>query len=106
MEATDTGLWFWDLITNEVKWSAQAYQQLGYQPDEFPMSLERFQQLMHPEDFDGMMSAVNQRIEQHQGFDVQFRLLNAAYSWASLTIFSTFLRLKLERCKSIQNLSS
>lgn len=45
------------------------------------MSLERFQQLMHPEDFDGMMNSINHDIEQYQGFDVQFRLMNAAGKW-------------------------
>ncbi|SFX43111.1 PAS domain-containing protein [Marinospirillum alkaliphilum] len=81
MEATDTGLWSWDLTTNEVSWSSQAFRQLGYEPDAFPVSLDKFQQLMHPDDTRPMMSEVMHCLEQVKGFEVQFRLKHAAGHW-------------------------
>ena len=81
MEATDTGLWGWNLQTNTVTWDAQTYVQLGYAPDAFPLSLEKFQQLMHPEDLDATMATVMNHIERHQRFDVRFRLRAADGSW-------------------------
>jgi PAS domain S-box-containing protein len=81
MEATNTGLWSWDLVTNEVNWSPEAYSMLGYEPDAFPVTLEKFQSLMHPDDVQGMMSDVMSSIEQGDGFNVQFRLRHAEGRW-------------------------
>jgi PAS domain S-box-containing protein len=81
MEATDTGLWAWDLLTNAVNWSPEAYSMLGYEPDEFAVTLEKFQALMHPDDLQNMMSDVMSSIEQDDGFNVQFRLRHAEGHW-------------------------
>ncbi|SEA96676.1 PAS domain-containing protein [Marinobacterium iners] len=81
MEATDTGLWTRDLLTNEVNWSPQAYSMLGYEPDEFAVTLEKFQELVHPDDLQNMMSGVMSSIEQGSGFNVQFRLRHAGGYW-------------------------
>lgn len=81
MEATGTGLWSWDLHTNEVKWSPETYQQLGYDADAFAMSLDRFQRLMHPDDITGTMQEISQCVERGEGFTVEFRLKNAQGQW-------------------------
>ena len=81
MEATDTGLWSWDLLSNAVLWSAQTYRQIGYPPDAFPVSLTRFQQLMHPEDRAAALNEVMQCLEQGKGFLIQFRLRHADGHW-------------------------
>jgi len=81
MEATDTGLWSWNLLTDEVRWDDQTYRQLGYEPDAFPMSLAVFRQMVHPQDLEPMLEAVSRHIEQHQRFVVQFRLRRADGSW-------------------------
>ncbi|GAB0152167.1 PAS domain-containing protein [Marinobacterium sp. BA1] len=81
MEATDTGLWAWDLLTNAVNWSPEAYSMLGYEPDEFAVTLEKFQALIHPDDLQNMMSDVMSSIEQDDGFNVQFRLRHAEGHW-------------------------
>ncbi|HET9955861.1 MAG TPA: response regulator [Polyangiaceae bacterium] len=43
------GSWFWDLRTNEVKWSAELYRILGYPADQ-AASVELFFAALHPED--------------------------------------------------------
>lgn len=80
MEVTNTGLWYWDLTTQAVSWSDQAYRQLGYTPDK-PMSLQVFQELMHPQDLQHTMREVMQSIEQDDRFDVQFRLRHQQGHW-------------------------
>lgn len=81
MEATDTGLWSWDLLTNEVHWSDEAYIQLGYQPHEFPMNLETFQKLIHKDDREQTFTVIEQQMAQKQSFEVQFRLKNKQDGW-------------------------
>ncbi|TVQ72571.1 MAG: PAS domain S-box protein, partial [Oceanospirillales bacterium] len=81
MEATNTGLWSWDLITNDIKWSAIAFQQLGYESDAFPITLDKFRELVHPDDIDRMMQDVQVSIQKHFSFDVIFRLMHAQGHW-------------------------
>lgn len=81
MEATDTGLWSWDLQNHRVHWSDEAYTQLGYHPDEFAMSLEKFQELIHAEDSSQTFQTIEAQMAQQQGFQVQFRLKNKAQGW-------------------------
>lgn len=81
MEATDTGLWSWDLSTNQVTWSEIMFQQLGYQSDEFDVSLDKFQSLMHPDDLQKTMDYIKISIQEGQSLDVQFRLRHADGSW-------------------------
>lgn len=82
MEATNTGLWSWDLETNRVTWSDEAYTQLGYQPHEFEMSLEKFQSLMHPDDLDSTFHIIESQMQQQQGFQAQFRLRHQSGAWS------------------------
>ncbi|WP_151670362.1 PAS domain-containing protein [Nitrincola schmidtii] len=81
MEATDTGLWSWDLSSNQVIWSDITYQQLGYQSSELDMSLATFEALMHPDDLNKTMGTVKKSIQLGQSLHAQFRLLHADGSW-------------------------
>ena len=81
MDATDTGLWCWDLRSNQVTWSEITFRQLGYEPDEFEMSLEKFESLIHPDDLFRTMDYVKNSIRESQKLDVQFRLRHANGSW-------------------------
>lgn len=84
MEASNTGLWRWDLQTNDVSWSDEAYSQLGYAPQSFPMTMEVFRSLMHPDDAPEAFSRVGPLKHVNQNFQVGFRLKNAAGGWTWL----------------------
>ena len=81
MEATDTGMWGWDLKTNKVDWSAETYLQLGYPAEDFPMTLDQFIQLMHPDDVESVMQDVSRSMNELGGFNIQFRLRHAQGGW-------------------------
>lgn len=81
MEATGIGMWRWDLVSNEVKWSDQAYTQLGYKPNAFPMSLDKFLELIHEDDQERVLATVNEQMEREQRFASQFRLKDANGAW-------------------------
>ena len=82
LEATNTGLWFWDLRTNAVKWSEQTFRQIGYPADAFRASIERFQELMHPDDVESTMTQVMKHLEGSPTIYLeQFRLKHADGHW-------------------------
>ncbi|AHF02347.1 hypothetical protein THIAE_08045 [Thiomicrospira aerophila AL3] len=81
LEASSTGMWVWDMVTNHIEWSDQAYLQLGYQPQAFPIDLDRFNKLIHPDDLSEMLGAVQAQIKVNKTFNVRFRCKNNAGGW-------------------------
>ncbi|SFR52535.1 PAS domain-containing protein [Thiomicrospira sp. ALE5] len=81
MQATLIGLWTWDLLTNDITWSDEAFVQLGYAPQAFTISLEVFQSLLHPDDLHPMFQSIEQQMAQDKSFVVEFRFKNAQGGW-------------------------
>jgi PAS domain S-box-containing protein len=50
LEATNTGLWDWNIITGETYFNDSWYTMLGYQPRELPMHVDAWKELCHPDD--------------------------------------------------------
>ncbi|WP_082766809.1 response regulator [Ferrimonas marina] len=84
MDAVEDGLWDWYLDSNQLICNPAYYTMLGYRPDEFPLLIETYYELMHPDD--------RQRVERYidnyldfpdQPFSVEFRLRGQAgeYHW-------------------------
>ena len=48
--AGKVGLWDWDIITNEVKWTAAVYAIHGVDPATFEVTIPNFIALIHPDD--------------------------------------------------------
>jgi PAS domain S-box-containing protein len=44
------GYWVWDLGNDGLTWSDETYRIFGMQPQERPMNVEAFQEMIHPED--------------------------------------------------------
>ncbi len=73
--ATTDGIWKRNFITGEVFFSPRYYTMLGYEPDEFPASLDSWKGLIHPDDFDQAMQ-VHTLFEQgdEDNYANEFRL--------------------------------
>ena len=54
-ESMEDGLWDMDLVTGKVYWNPRLYAMLGYQPDEFPVDIDVWRGLIHPEDVDSTL---------------------------------------------------
>lgn len=79
--ATD-GLWDLDLETGEAFFSSRAYTMLGYEPYEFPPSIESWEKLMHPEDRVGLQKLVRDKTREGlESFEVEFRLRAKDGGW-------------------------
>jgi len=84
LDASETGLWVWDMQTNRISWSDQAFIQLGYAPQAFEVTLASFQAKLHPDDTKKMFETIQQQMLEHKGFNVEFRFENAQGGWTWL----------------------
>jgi len=84
LQATELGMWDWNLLTNEVYYSHIWFSMLGYGPDEYPQVLDTWTSLQHPEDAKQSMERVMQVIKNREAsFDIEFRMRskNGSYVW-------------------------
>lgn len=82
MEATQIGVWGWDIVTNEITWSDEAYTLLGYEPQQFLTTLKYVQEtIMHPEDLDNFKRVILNNLTKHERFQIHFRLKSATGEW-------------------------
>ncbi|AHF02204.1 hypothetical protein THIAE_02775 [Thiomicrospira aerophila AL3] len=84
LEASETGLWTWDMQTGKVYWSDQAYIQLGYRPHAFDMSIDKFTTLLHPDDIEQVFANIQDQVANNHGFLVEYRIKNAQDGWVWL----------------------
>lgn len=78
MEATNDGLWDWDLRTNKIYFSRSFLRMLGYDYEELPGDLRTFRRyFLHPEDLDELERQYVSAIDNHHYSIVsQYRLVH------------------------------
>ncbi|MFP4053583.1 MAG: PAS domain S-box protein [Phycisphaerae bacterium] len=75
MEATQDALWDWDLVTGEAYMSDRYYRMLGYEPGEFPATVEEFARRVHPADLKGLQKQTTAMQEgRRKVFSCEFRV--------------------------------
>lgn len=74
LEETDTGVWEWDLKTDEVFWDEASEQLFGYEPGEFPEMYEGFTNRVLDEDIKEVERRVNKAIETGDRYQADFRI--------------------------------
>lgn len=81
MEATQTGLWTWNMQTNAITWDPQCYLLLGYEPYSFDVSLEKIYALTHPDDASAMFLSIKEQVLAHGSFLIERRMKNVKNEW-------------------------
>jgi len=84
LQATELGLWDWNLVTTEVYFSPIWFSMLGYEPGELPHALETWETLLHPDDKEISVQTVEEAIKNRDdSYDIEFRLKhkNGSYVW-------------------------
>lgn len=77
MEATSDGVWDWNLSNNKVYFSPRYYTMLGYEPYEYPQTVETWKRFLHPDDADSAVSTVFEEIKRKsENYNIEFRMLN------------------------------
>ncbi len=75
VKAANIGLWDLDLNTNETFLSPEWKQQLGYEDDEIANSHDAWERLVHPDDRDRALAALNTSVNTpYEAFEVEYRL--------------------------------
>ncbi len=80
-EASEDGLWDYQIADNRVFFSDRWFTMLGYEPDELPHSFETWQKLLHPDDVDDALTRVARAIEQSSSVSVTCRLRHKSGEW-------------------------
>ena len=82
VNASNIGLWDWDLITNEVYFSLIWKQQLGYADEELKGRYEEWESRLHPDDREQALTAVHEfRADRRPDYEAEFRLRHKNGSW-------------------------
>ena len=82
VQASNVGLWDWNLLTNEVYFSPEWKQQLGYSDDELPNRYEEWESRLHPDDLAHTLAAENDvRAGRRREHDIEFRLRHKDGTW-------------------------
>jgi PAS domain S-box-containing protein len=82
LDASNEGIWDWNLKTGSAFFSPHWYTMLGYEPDEFPASYEALQSLLHPEDLDRAKTSIEDHLNRkNDGYSIEFRLKTKSGDW-------------------------
>jgi signal transduction histidine kinase len=75
LDAGGVGTWEWDLATDQVSASATHDRLLGYEPGQFPGTIEGLLEHVHPEDCAAQRAAIEQSRKQGLEFREEFRVV-------------------------------
>ena len=84
IEGSQDGIWDRDLKTNEIYFSSRWKSMLGYENNEIVNTYKSFETLLHPDDRDIALSAIDNHLKRNTPFyHVEFRLKckNGSYKW-------------------------
>lgn len=84
LQASNTGLWDWDLRTDYVFYSPEWKAQIGYLPDELPNQLATWESLLHPDDRAPALEKVQSFLkssQQHYENEFRLRHRDGSYRW-------------------------
>jgi PAS domain S-box-containing protein len=85
IDAAEAGLWEWDILTDQTFYSPRWCEIVGYSFDdpELPHTYNSWASRIHPDDYDRVMSNLNNHLEKGTKFDVDYRHLHRSgeYRW-------------------------
>lgn len=82
IEGSNDGLWDWNIQTQEVYFSKQWKQMLGYTEDELPNDFEEWKKRVHPEDIENAMQDIQDHLSHKTDiYNNEHRMLHKNGSW-------------------------
>lgn len=79
--AVRDGIWDWDVPSGRINCDAHWFEMLGYGDQAFPISQEKWLEMLHPEDQQRVWQHVRDSLGAERGFSVAYRLRRADGSW-------------------------
>jgi PAS domain S-box-containing protein len=85
LAGTDTGVWEWDMATDEVIWTESMERLFGLEPGTFEGTFEAFADRVHPDDLPAVEAAIEIAIEDGEMFQTEYRIErdDGAERWVS-----------------------
>jgi PAS domain S-box-containing protein len=77
IEATDTGVWEWDVETDTVVWDETLERVMGLEPGSFEGTYEAFAERVHPDDLPAVTADVERALETGGEYRSEFRMFRA-----------------------------
>jgi PAS domain S-box-containing protein len=85
LQASELGVWDWNLQTNEVAYDKRWCEILGYHIEELAPSLQTFESLCHPDDVRRVLGEADDYIQKKAPrFDVKFRMRHKSGDWVDI----------------------
>jgi len=84
VQASDVGLWDWDIARDRLYYSPEWKRQLGYGVDEIPNRYEEWRERLHPEDRPRVLPKIRAYLnDPGPSYEAEFRLRhrNGSYRW-------------------------
>jgi PAS domain S-box-containing protein len=83
-ETANDAIYEWDL-KQSVEWWGKIDEMLGYEPGEFPRTLDDWAASVHPEDLESTMAAIQAQLEGRAPYAVEYRVRrkDGVYRWWS-----------------------
>ncbi|MDX1744840.1 MAG: PAS domain S-box protein, partial [Halobacteriales archaeon] len=75
LEATDTGVWEWNMETDEVVWTEALERLMGLEPGEFGGTFDAYAEFLHPDAVGTIEHAVETALVGSGVFDEEFRMI-------------------------------
>src|SRR5581483_3727400 len=83
-KAGNIGLWDWNMVTNEVHFSPEWKEQIGYEEEEINDSFHEWESRVHPEDLQQTLQKLRTYLgdpEDHHEVEYRFLHKNGDYRW-------------------------
>ncbi|WP_319575914.1 PAS domain S-box protein [uncultured Desulfobacter sp.] len=85
MNASQDGIYDWDLETKDIYYSPGWKRMLGYEPDELPNDFSVWEKLTHPDDAKSSWTMMNEVIEgKRDRFEIEFRMKHKNGHWVDI----------------------
>jgi PAS domain S-box-containing protein len=74
LDAADAAVWEMDVQTEALHWDERARGMLGYEAGELTGTIEEFERVVHPADWDDLETTYREAIEDSSGYEAEFRV--------------------------------
>ncbi len=72
--AAEVGIWDWDVITGDIRWSAQMFYLYGLDPHGNTASFELWKSILHPEDIEIAERRINEALLRKTALNSDYRI--------------------------------
>jgi len=87
LQAMSVGVWEWNISTGTLDCSPRFMEILGWDPQKYNSSLTGFGSLVHPQDLERVLAALQVHLDQNIPYDIEYRIRNRNdhYVWIHAT---------------------